>query len=107
MDIDWQNETRELRIETIRETIRKATVEEISQLATEYFEVVSDPWYEKYNQWIKKHKAHAFYRADTPEGAVVVYSREANQGYWILPESAIGILQAGGLEVMAAIVDDL
>lgn len=104
---DWPDNTMENRRKVVRETIHPATLEELKQLGEKHFPVVTDPWCERYNEFLKTHPTAKFYRAKIPEGAEIVYCRETEQGIWILPGKGMGIIQPKGLKMLAEIVDAL
>ncbi len=104
---DWPDDTIENRRKVVRETIRPATLEELKQLGEKRFPVATDPWCERFNAFLAEHANGKFYLAKTPEGAEIVYCREAGQGVWFLPGKGMGIIQPKGLQVLAGIVDAL
>jgi hypothetical protein len=104
-DDDWPDQTVENRRKRIRETIRPATLEELRELGARQFPVVTDPWCEKYNAFLKEHADERFYRAESPEGAIVLYCRDSEKGIWFLPGQGTGIVQPRGLDILREIVD--
>jgi hypothetical protein len=104
---DWTNDTLEKRREAISSTIRPATMQELEELGVKSFPIVTDPWFDRYQNFLKKHSDLKFYRAQSPEGAEVVYCRESNEGVWFLQGTGMGILQPKGLQMLAEIVDAL
>lgn len=106
-DDDWPDQTQENRRTMIRKTIRPATLEELKKLGEQRFPVVTDPWCERYNEFLKTHPTAKFYRAEIPEGAEIIYCRDADQGLWFLPGKGMGVIQPKGLQMLAEIVDAL
>lgn len=106
-DDDWQDDTMENRRVAVRKTIRAATLAELHELGVKRFPLATDPWCERYDEFLKQHPSAKFYRAESPEGAEIVYCRETNQGVWFLPGKGMGILQPKGLQVLAEIIDQL
>lgn len=106
-DEDWQDNTMENRRVAVRKTIRPATLEELKELGLRHFPLATDPWCERYNEFLKQHPSARFHRAETPEGAEIVYCRETDQGVWFLPGKGMGILQLKGLQMLSEIVDQL
>lgn len=104
---DWPDQTIENRRKVVRETIRPATYEELKELGEKRFPVATDPWCEKYHQFLNQHKNSRFFLAETPEGAEIAYCREANNAIWFLPGKGMGVIQPKGLQVLAEIVDAL
>lgn len=104
---DWPDNTMENRRVAVRKTIRRATLEELKELGVKRFPIVTDPWCERYNEFLKQHGDAKFYRAETHEGAEIVYCRDSGQGVWFLPGSGMGIIQPKGLQMLAETVDSL
>lgn len=101
---DWPDNTMENRRVAVRKTIRPATPEELRELGVKFFPVVTDPWCERYNEFLKKHPTAKFYRAQSPEGAEIIYCGDTGQGVWFLPGKGMGVLQPKGLKMLAEIV---
>lgn len=106
-DDDWPDNTMENRRWMVKKTIRPITLEELKALGEERFPVVTDPWCERYNEFLASHPTSKFYRAETPEGAEILYCRDAEKAIWFLPGTGMGIVQPRGLEVLKEIVDAL
>ena len=104
---DWPDNTLENRSARIRQTIRPATYEELKQLGEQRFPVATDPWFEKFNQFLENNKNAKFYRAESLEGAEIAYCRDAGNAIWFLPGRGMGIVQPRGLQILAKIVDAL
>ena len=104
---DWPDNTAENRRVMIRKTIRPATLAELGELGEKRFPVATDPWCERYHEFLKLNASAKFYRAEIPEGAEIVYCRDTNQGLWFLPGKGMGIIQPKGLGILAEIVDAL
>jgi hypothetical protein len=106
-DEDWPDNTMENRRVVVRKTIRPSTFEELKQLGVQRFPIVTDPWFERFNQFLEQHRSGRFYLAKTPEGAEIAYCRDADKGIWFLPGQGMGIVQPKGLKMLAEIVDAL
>ncbi|RPJ35189.1 MAG: hypothetical protein EHM17_03760 [Verrucomicrobiaceae bacterium] len=104
---DWPDNTMDNRRDAVRKTIRPATLEELKTLGAKRFPIVTDPWCERFNEFLKQHASEKFYRAETHEGAEIVYCRESDKGVWFLPGSGMGIIQSKGLQMLAEVVDSL
>ena len=91
----------------MRKTIRPATLEELQELGAKRFPLATDPWCDRYNEFLKQQASAKFYRAETPEGAEIVYCKDTGQGVWFLPGRGMGIIQPRGLQLLAEIVDAL
>lgn len=100
-DDDWPDNTMETRRAAIRKTIRPATLEELKLLGETCFPVVTDPWAERFAEFLKHHPSAKYYRAKTTEGAEIVYCRDTGQGIWLLPGNGMGIIQPHGLRLLA------
>lgn len=105
-DDDW-SDPMETRREMVRKTIRPTTADELKELCTQLFPVVTDPWAEKFNAFLNEHAHDSFYLADAPGGARIAYCKEAGKGIWFIPGSGIGIIQPKGLLALAEIVGEL
>ncbi len=62
---------------------------------------------ERYHAFLTEHPGARFYRAETPEGAEIVYCPDSGKGVWFLPNSGMGIIQPKGLQLLAQIVQSL
>ena len=106
-DDDWPDNTMENRRWMVKKTIRPITLEELKALGTERFPIVTDPWYERYNAFLSENATAKFYRAESPEGAEIIYCRDAEKAVWFLPGTGMGLVQRRGLEMLKEIVDAL
>lgn len=106
-DEEWPDNTMENRRVVVRETIRPATLEELKELGAKCFPIVTDPWYERYSNFLKQHPTAKFYHAKSPEGADIIYCQDTGQGVWFLPGMGMGIVQPKGLQMLAEIVESL
>jgi hypothetical protein len=104
---DWPDNTMNNRRAMVRKTIRSATLEELRKLGEKRFSIVTDPWCERYHEFLKGHASEKFYLAETPEGAEIIYCRDSGKGVWFLPGSGMGIIQPKGLQILAEVVDAL
>ena len=102
-DEDWPDNTMENRRAVVRKTIRPATVEELKELGEKRFTLATDPWCERWAQFLKNNPSAKFYQAKTPEGAEIVFCRDTGQGFWFLPGKGMGIIQPKGLQMLAEI----
>lgn len=104
---DWPDNTMENRRVAVRKTIRPATIEELRELGAKRFPLATDPWCERFGEFLKQHASAKFYRAETSEGAEIVYCKDTGQGVWFLPGKGMGIIQPKGLQMLAEIVAGL
>ena len=107
-DDDWPDNTMENRRVVVRKTIRPATLEELKELGCETFPR-GDRSLVRALQRVSQTKLRPrnSIRAETPEGAEIIYCRDAGQGVWFLPGKGMGIIQPKGLQMLAEIVDAL
>lgn len=106
-DDDWVDQTKAGRIAAVRKTIRPITPAELGQLGEQLFPIATDPWCERYHKFITDHKDAHFLRAETGNGASIIYCRESASGFWFLPGTGMGMIQPNGLKVLAEIVAGL
>lgn len=106
-DDDWPDNTWENRRLMIRKTIRPVTLAELQQLGEQRFPIVTDPWCERYNEFLAHHAEAKFYRAEIPGHAEIIYCQDAGKGIWFLPGKGMGIIQSKGLEIIKGVVDAL
>lgn len=106
-DDDWPDNTMENRRLAVRKTIRPATIEELRELGAKCFPLATDPWCERFGEFLKQHESAKYFRAETPEGAEIVYCKDTSQGVWFLPGKGMGIIQPKGLQMLAEIVAGL
>lgn len=104
---EWPQDLMELRKASIRQTIRRVSREELQELGIERFPVVTDPWCERYFDFIKQHPHSRYYRAQVGGTSEVVYCREPSTGMWFMPGFGMGFLRPRGLEALEEIVDSL
>jgi hypothetical protein len=106
-DDAWPDENLEIRRQKVRQTIRPVTYTDLKLLGEKRFVIVTDPWFEKFNQFLDEHKNAKFYMAESPESAEIIYCRDTGNGIWFLPGKGMGIIQPKGLQMLAEIVDQL
>jgi hypothetical protein len=106
-DDDWPDATHENRRAMIRKTIQPVSLDELKQLSEKRFPVVTDPWCARFNEFLASNPTARFYRAWVPEGAEIIYCRDAEKAIWFLPGTGMGIVQPKGLAVLKQIVDSL
>lgn len=109
---DWPDQTWENRLAVIRKNIHPVTMAELKKLGELRFPVVTDPWCERYHEFLDEHPHDSYFMAhffvpDGPEPAELVYCRDARRGIWFLPGKGMGKLQPQGIEALAAITAKL
>jgi hypothetical protein len=97
LDIESINEERR---EAIAKSIRTISAEEVKKLGAEIFHDIDEPWRDTFFKAVAQNPAGTFYQAVTSEGAIFLYSREADKGLWFLPGSGKGPLPTTGLQMM-------
>ncbi|MEO5715079.1 MAG: hypothetical protein ABIT37_16490 [Luteolibacter sp.] len=106
-DDDWADQTIENRRKAITQTIRPITLAELKKLGEKRFPVVTDPWCERYNQFLATHPDSKYFIAISPEGAEVIYCKDSGNGLWFLPEKGMGLVLPKGLKMLAEITANL
>jgi hypothetical protein len=106
-DEDWPDNTMENRRLMAKKTIRPASIDELRELGEKRFPVVTDPWCEQYNNFLKEHAAEKFYRAEIENDTEVIYCRNSEKAMWFLPGRGMGVVQPKGLAILKEIVDAL
>jgi hypothetical protein len=102
---NWPDNTMETRRRMAKKTIRPASIGELKEFGMKRFPVVTDPWCERYNKFLKDHSSEKFYRAEIENGTEVIYCRNSEKAMWFLPDSGMGIVQSKGLAILKEIVD--
>lgn len=106
-DDDWPDQTLENRRLKILKTIRPISLDELRKIGELRFPIVTDPWCERFNDFLKSHPDSKYYQAEAPGDAEVFYCRDGEKGIWFLPDKGMGIVQPRGLEMLREIVDSL
>lgn len=109
-DHEWTDEVRMHRLEAIRKSLHKVTLEELRKLGAERFPVATDPWCEQYDQFLKEHpRSHyymaRFYQEDAEQYVELVYCHETKTGMWFLPGKGMGVLQQETLLALGKLVE--
>jgi hypothetical protein len=109
---DWAEEIQQHRLDAIRHTIHPVTVEELGKLGEQRFEVATDPWYERYQEFLKDHPTSSYYMArffepEAEEHVELIYCKESNRGIWFLPGKGMGVVQPDELAELEKIVGEL
>lgn len=85
------------RWEAVHQSVRKITRDELTKIVTENLsDFEGDPWQANFLRVVEEHPEGSFYRAMTKEGVIVLYSRHADTGVWVLPHSGMGPLRDEG-----------
>jgi len=108
-DDEWADDVHQHRLEAIRKSIRPVTVEELVKLGAERFPLATDPWCERYQEFLKEHPRSNFYLAhfyaeDSEQQVEVIYCSETHRGMWFLPGKGMGKIQPAGLAELKEIV---
>ena len=84
---------REERRDAIRQTLRQITREELQKIVSENLsDFEGDPLQTRFLAIIQERPDGSFYEGVTNEGAIVLYSREEDEGLWVLPQVGMGSL---------------
>jgi hypothetical protein len=101
---EWPDAETEARLDCIRRSIRRCDEATLRAMAEQVFPVVSDPWYDKFLNFIERNRSGGLYLAQSTEGAHVIYGASRGEGVWALPGTGMGILQPKTLAALADIV---
>jgi hypothetical protein len=86
-------------------SIREVGYGELNSLWKRLFRDHSHPWSEPFRRLIEKHADGTFYHARTIDQIQFIYCRPEDKGYWFIPGTAIGIMQASALSAMKEIIN--
>ena len=101
------NDVNEARRKAVERTIKSITIPELKSLGEELFPLHDHPWRANYFSLIEENPGGSFYYATTDDRVNVLYCHDKNKGMWFLPGGGMGPLQARGLQMLKAIVDNL
>lgn len=97
MDMD---EITSARAKAIKASIQPTSTAEMKALGETIFPFLDDPWREAFFGFLAENPNAGFHRATTNDGIEFLYCHEKNKGIWFVPKSAVGPLQAKGLQIM-------
>jgi hypothetical protein len=97
----------EARRQAIAETIHIISVDEVTALCDMLFPNTDHPWREVLLRFIKENPGATFHHATTHDRIHIIYCGAKEQGFWFMPGSGTGPLQAKGLKVLKEIVGGL
>ena len=106
-DDDWPDNTTENQRLMFKKTMRSVSLDELKKLGEVRFPVVTDPWCERYHEFLDKHATARFYLGEIPGGVEVVYCPDVGKAIWFLPGMGMGVVQPKGLAMLREIVDSI
>ena len=93
------------RRKAIAESIRTISAEELKALGEQLFPFVSDPWRDKYFDFLEANPGATFHHATAHDGVQIIYCNAENKGIWFLPGTGMGPMQPKGLAILKQIVE--
>jgi hypothetical protein len=90
----------ESRRRAVAESIKPVSAEELKALGEKLFPYSDDPWRQAFFEFIAENPHETFHHALAGEGVEIIYCRAKDRGFWFLPKSGMGPLQARGLKMM-------
>jgi hypothetical protein len=100
---DLTNERRK----AIKESIRVIGLEELKTLCEGLFPYHDHPWREKVFAFIAENSGATFHHAVSHDRVHFIYCHARDKGFWFLPDTGMGPLQAKGLKVFKEVVESL
>lgn len=102
-NLDLETITKERR-ETIAESIRPISVDELQKLGEELFPFSDHPWRQVFFAFIEENSSATFHHAITDDRIHIIYCAAKDKGMWFLPGSGMGPLQERGRKILGEIV---
>src|SRR6476659_2502275 len=93
------------RRKAIAASLRTIDADELKAIGEQLFPMASDPWREKYFEFLKEHVGATFHHGTTHDDIQVIYCNAANKGVWFKPGKSMGPMQPNGLAVLKQIVE--
>ena len=100
------DELNEARRKAIAETIRSIDIEELKALCEALFPDMDHPWRKAVFNFINENAAATFHHAVTEDRVHFIYCPAKDKGIWFLPGSGMGPMQARGLKMLKALVEE-
>jgi hypothetical protein len=95
------------RRKAVTATIQQINIDELYAMLPKLLPDASHPWHELFEQFLNENRGSVFHLAEAGEGARVIYCRAKEKGIWYIPNTGVGLLQAGALVAMKEIVDGI
>jgi len=102
LNMDEINDSRRRGIE---ESIHSIDIDELKALGEELFPFIDHPWREKFFTFLAENPGATYYHATTNDRLHFIYCPSKERGFWFLPGSGMGPLQAAGLAILKQVVD--
>lgn len=106
-DYEWLEQSLHDREDTVRASLRPASLEEMRSVGNSWFPIVSDPWYGKFHRFLDHHPGEKYYLAEASGGACLAYCHGLRTGMWFVPGGGMGIIQPRGIAKLAAMVEKM
>jgi len=93
------------RRKAVQQSLRSITVAELNEIAREHQEeAVGTPWRDEFERLMREQPHASFYHAVAQEDAEVLYCRDAEFGFWIVPGNGTGVLDEHGKRLMKEVI---
>jgi hypothetical protein len=99
------DEITDARRKAIVASIRTISADELKALGERLFPLASDPWRERFFEFVKENAGATFHHASTNDGIQVVYCNAKGKGIWFKPAGGMGPMQPKGLAILKQIVE--
>lgn len=90
----------EARRQSLAETIHSVDASTVKALAETLFPQADHPWRERLLNFVAENPTATFHHATTHDRIHIIYCDAKDRGFWFLPGSGTGPLQAKGLKIM-------
>jgi hypothetical protein len=90
----------EKRRQSIAQSIRQLSLEDVKKMGQQLFKYADDPWRDAFNQFLGENPGATFYHADASEGVNILYCPDKDRGIWFVPGTGLGPLQETGRRTM-------
>jgi hypothetical protein len=98
-------EITEARRKAVAASIRTISLEELKTLGERLFPFVSDPWREKFFDFITENTGATFHHGTTHDGVQILYCAAKDKGIWFKPGVGMGPMQPRGRAILKQIVE--
>jgi hypothetical protein len=104
--LKYPEELWEERRRSVQQSLRTITIDELKKIAKEHDEeFIDNPWRDEFLRLMAEQPHATFYHAVAQEDAEVLYCRDADFGFWVVPGSGIGPLDATGKRLMKEAIE--
>jgi hypothetical protein len=99
------DEITDTRRKAIAASIRPINSEEVKALGEQLFPMASDPWRERFFEFVKENPGATFHHAKTHDEIQIIYCNAKDKGIWFKPGKGMGPMQAKGRGILKQIVE--